>query len=329
MAVQPEDIKLYRAKFVNNEDSNGGIMSNTLIVTGVKNNIFPDVPDSERVTGSTKYRKVFWKVENTNNDVLNDVKIYMTRPTNGNDYIVFFPGTQTDTQGDITNTPPSRVYGGGYLTSDISANATQLQVTIEDTSLSDIIQTGDTIWIGDGTKEEFHENVSVSVVDTTMTITLDSGDNILNDYTANSTIVSSCVLVSDIKVSYSDLTITSSAGTYDDTTYPILLDSTGTVEDTWTVTFSDATNFSVEGTITGSVGTGDINTDFSPDNPDFSGHPYFTINKDGWGGTWAANDTLTFKTHPASSAIWFKRVVPANCETVYDIFAHAITGNSV
>ena len=25
MAVQPEDIKLYRAKFVNNEDSNGGI----------------------------------------------------------------------------------------------------------------------------------------------------------------------------------------------------------------------------------------------------------------------------------------------------------------
>lgn len=327
MAVTQDDIKLYRAEQNNDEASNGGFLSAVQVVTGVKNNIFPDVPDSERISGSTKYRKVFWKIENTNNDSLQNVRMYMTRPTNGDDYITMFAGTQSDTQNDITANPPTREYGCGYLKNDVSANATQIQVTIEDSGLSGIFQTGDTIWIGDGTKEEFHENVTVSVVDTTVTITLDTNDTIQNDYSASNTIVGSCLLTTEIKVSYSDVTVTSSSGTFDDT--KIQLDAFGTVEESWTVTFTDATNFTVTGARLGQIGTGSTDTDFAVENPDFSGHNYFTIPSTAWGGTWAANDTVTFKTHPAAFPIWFKRVVPANCDTAYNIFAHAITGNSV
>ena len=327
MPIQPTEIKLYAAEQMHNEATNGGRMSANLIVSGVKNNIFPDVPDAERLAGSTKYRKVFWKVENPTNTALQNVKVYMTKFTNGDDWITFFAGTQIDTQADITGN--EREYGVGALATDLSAGMTSFDVTLEDTTIANIFQTGDTIWIGDGTNEEFHTNVTVSVTGNVATITLDTNDSIGNSFSGANTVVASCLTPADITVSYDGLTITSTSGTFDDTNYPILLNSVSTVEDTWTITFTSATTFDCVGAAEGAVGSGDTSTDFAPDNPDFTGNPFFTIQASAWGGTWAAGDTLVFATHPASTAIWFKRVVPAGAGTVYNTFAHAIAGDSV
>lgn len=325
MAIQPDEIKLYAAKQMHNEATNGGRMSANLIVSGVKNNIFPDVPDAERVAGSTKYRKVFWKIENPNNDILNNAKVYMTKFTNGDDWIVFFHGTQIDTQNDITGS--ERLYACAPLATDITAGDTSCTITLEDSSLNNTFQDGDTIWIGDGTNEEFHENVTVSVSGTSVTINLASGDSFQNAYSHTNTIVGSCYTQTEVKTYYDNLVKNSASGTFDDTNYPILMDSVGTVEDSWTITFTSATDFDCSGSAEGNVGSGNINSDFSPTNSDF-GQPYFTIQQEAWGGTWASGDTLTFDTHPCSVPIWFKRVVPANAGTVYNIFSHAITGES-
>jgi hypothetical protein len=57
------------------------------------------------------------------------------------------------------------------------------------------------------------------------------------------------------------------------------------------------------------VGTGSISADFSPINPN-TGQPYFTVDKEGWGGTWAIGETITFLTDPSALPIWWKEIVP-------------------
>ncbi len=104
-------------------------------------------------------------------------------------------------------------------------------------------------------------------------------------------------------------------GTYDETTYPVVTDNIGTVEETWTLTFTSATDFGVVGDSIGSVGTGSTAGDFTPSNAAFS-KPYLTLDKDGWAGTWASADTVVFQTHPAAVPIWQKRVLPTDCPSL-------------
>jgi hypothetical protein len=40
----------------------------------------------------------------------------------------------------------------------------------------------------------------------------------------------------------------------------------------------------------------------------------FTLRAAGWGGTWAAGNTITFHLHPSAQGIWLKEVVPAGTE---------------
>ena len=73
-------------------------------------------------------------------------------------------------------------------------------------------------------------------------------------------------------------------------------DTTGPVNDTWTVVFSSATAYDVYGFVTGHVGSGTTTTDFEPDN---GGNPYFSIDGTGtpfFTGTWAADESYTFTT---------------------------------
>jgi hypothetical protein len=101
-------------------------------------------------------------------------------------------------------------------------------------------------------------------------------------------------------------------GTYDETTYPLTLDNIGTIEQTWTLTFSSATEFEVVGDVVGSIGTGDTSTDFIPINEDWT-KPYFTLDAYGWADTWQANDTVVFQTHPAAVPFWLAQHVPVSC----------------
>ena len=139
------------------------------------------------------------------------------------------------------------------------------------------------------------------------TITLAAG--LANAYdAATPTYVASAVELPDLTPAQSAWTETSSAGTYDETTYPLTLYNAGTVTDTWTITFTSATAFTVAGALTGSLGTGATSADYKPAN---GASYYFELDKDGWGGTWAIGDTVTFATTHAGQAVWAKEVVPA------------------
>ena len=125
----------------------------------------------------------------------------------------------------------------------------------------------------------------------------------------------------NVEVTFDGWGESSASGTYDETTNPPVLDAIGSIEQSWTITFTDATNFTCVGDIVGSIGSGSIGGgDFAPNNTDFS-KPYFTLADVGWAGTWANGDTVSFTSHPASSPVWLKRTVPAG--------ANSLSGNKV
>lgn len=142
------------------------------------------------------------------------------------------------------------------------------------------------------------------------TVTVDLSDQVANDYAVANTYAGGCISGSDVIGSSTGWTETSTSGTYDEATYPVLLDNQGTVEDTWTITFTSGSAFTCAGSNEGSVTSGSTGSDFSPVNS-ATGTEYFTVSSSGWGGTWASGDTVTFSTHPAHRGLWFKEYVPA------------------
>ena len=153
---------------------------------------------------------------------------------------------------------------------------------------------------------EYHERAYTWAANV-VTVALE--DQLANAYLAVESYVGICLEVGDVEPLSLDWAETSSAGTYDEATYPLALDNRGTVTDSFTIIFSDATNFGCSGVAEGSLGNGIITSHFAPINPN-TGQPYFTLNKDGWGGSWVNGDTVTFKTVAAGIPIWLKEIVP-------------------
>lgn len=142
------------------------------------------------------------------------------------------------------------------------------------------------------------------------TVTVHLDGQVANNYTAANSFAAGCLRSSVVQPTFEDWAISSTNGTYDKTQYPPVLTNLGTERDVITITMTSATTFSCSGTVLGDLGTGDISSDFSPINSR-TGKPYFTLKSDGWGGTWAANDTIQFIINPAAFPIWWKEVVPA------------------
>lgn len=325
MTILDSELKFYKAAVMDDTSANGGRMSANLITSGVVQNVFPHVLKAERDAGSTKYRKVFAKVANDADETLLSSQIWLDKPTAAGDWAVFWPGTQRNTQADITGS--ERKYGCANLSTNATAASSTLIVTVEDSTLTGIYQNGDTIRVTDkltptsitGNEEFLTISGAPVVVGTQVTIT--TSTLLANGYTvADGARVMSVYPHGDTKCTMTDWSETSGTGTYDETTYPLTLDNIGTIEQTWTITFSDATNFTCSGDVTGSVGSGTISSDFSPSNTSFT-KPYFTLESTGFGGTWATGDTIVFQTHPAAVPIWEKRIVPAACGS--------LSGNSI
>jgi len=148
-----------------------------------------------------------------------------------------------------------------------------------------------------------------SYVSTVATVKLESGQSVANAFATANTYVAGCIDSGDILAIITDWAENSSSGTYDETTYPVTAPNV-CEEETWTIEFTNATQFKVTGSILGQVATGDISTDVTVTNPN-NGEDYFFLDKDGWAGTWANLDYVTFKTHPAAVPLWLKEVVPA------------------
>jgi hypothetical protein len=313
MSIIASEIKWYQAEEMSDATTNGGKMSATEAPDLTKNAIFPDVPQSERTAGSTKYRKVFIKIANDDDLTFFDPKIFVENYTPGDDSIMIFAGTQTDTQNDITGS--ERVYGAGQLDADVSAAAGSITVATEGAAFA-MFQDGDTIRISDkadidGAGNEEYHVISGAPSYAVDVATINLVGTLANGYTAASTRVTSVIEPADILSSFDTFVDTSAAtGVYDETGGNLTTDSIGTVEDSWTLTFTDATNFDAVGANSGAVGSGTTGAGISPLNADFS-KPYFTLGSAGFSGTWQAGDTITFNTHPAALPVWYKRVVPA------------------
>jgi len=336
MAIVDAELTMRKSLVVSDVAANGGLMNNLsagLVTSGVVNNVWPSVFKAERLAGSTKYRKTFLKVANDSDETLFNPQIWMDIITQGDDWQVFFPGTQTDIQSDIDGS--EACYGCAALQANIAAGVSSFTVTVEDTSLvpggaDEIFRDGDTIRITNkdnpssvtGTEEDLviSGTPSVSGSDVTITITGTTANAYNTDDNTNGTRVMSILEPADIACAYSSFVDTvAGTGAYDDATYPPIMDNIGTIDQTITITFTDATNFTAASNVSGVTLTGGaIGTNYAPSNPTFT-KPYFTLETAGFSGTWANGDTIVFHTSPAAYAIWQKRVVPAA--------ASSLTGN--
>jgi hypothetical protein len=265
--------------------------------------------------GGMVYRKVFWKNSNLDGIAANTARLYLTQRLTSAIRARLFAGTQTDTRADISS---PRLYGIGRLNSAILAGDSEFEATFIDGQADGIIQAGDTIAIQDMASEsdtvghlEFHVVDAVSWAGDVATVTLD-GTVFSNAFAASRTSggntiytnISSCLEQENIVSSAAIGTKASTAGTYDNVNYPVSGDNDGTVYQTWTITFSSATGFSVVGNTVGSVGSGNTSSAFAPNNPGRS-RPYFTIPAGFFTGTWASGDTLQITTTPSVLSSWY------------------------
>jgi hypothetical protein len=302
MSIAASDIKFYKATNNNDTATNGDRIGTTQVTDGSLNNLFPNVSSAERVAGKTRYRKMFLRNENTGDLAMYSGEIWIATRSLAADYFQLKAGTDTDQQTDAEGY--SNWAGTGLLANAYGSGESSIEVDFDTTTG---VWDGAPIHIDDGSNELDTTVVGTpSWVGNTATFTI-SGE-LGNNYSATTTIVSTIVALDTIEKSTDSWVESSSTGTYDETTYPVVPYNVGSVTDAWTLTFSDASNYSVAGTNTGSVGSGDISNDCQPAN---GSSYYFNIDKDGWGGSWALGDTVTFNTVHAGKGIWVKEVVPA------------------
>jgi len=279
MSIAASDIEFYKAANNNDTAANGGRISSTEVTDSALNNLFLNVSSAERTAGLTRYRKAFLRNENTSDLTMYSGEIWIGSKSTSDNYYQLKEGTDTDVQTDAEGY--SDWCGTGLL--DAAAGSGESSIDVDYDAASGVWD-GAPVHIDDGTNEvDLTVNGAPSWAGNTATLTL---SGVLGyNFAKTTTIVSTIVALGQVKTA-----------------------TARTVTDSWTLTFSDATNFSVTGTNTGSVGSGDINTDFQPAN---GSSYYFMIDKDGWGGSWAAGETVTFTTTHAGKGYWAKEVTPA------------------
>ena len=325
MSILSSELKAYRAQTHNDTSTNGGTLSGVEIVSGVKNNVWPDAPQAELDAGSTKWRKIFLKVDNAENIDLQNAKAYIENFTPGQDRVVCFPGTASDIQSDIA-TP--RLFGAGQLNADVIATATTLTVSVEEAT-DVIFQDGDTIRISDktdindgtGTSEFATISGIPSYAGNIATITLAAG--LTNAYTADTPKITRVASVIDGGTVGTTNTTPAvvGGGTVDDTF--LVVENIGAVDDDWTLTFTSSTNFNItranpaagDDSLTGTTAT-----ITAPVNQ-VTGTPYFTMQTTFFSGAFAASDTVDFTTTSATLPVWEQRDIPLG--------ASSLTANSV
>jgi len=310
MTIDASELKYYRAAVNQDGGANGGRLSAVELPSGAQ--FFPHTTVDERANGITRHRKLFAKLADPENGILYLAKLAESRYTATGDAVYLHIGTQDDVEDDLTGTEP--LLGCGYLTNSAIAGATSIDVTVEDGSVT-IFRDGEKVLLENDTLREYAvlsaaPTVSGNVVTLLFVAGLTngySGGIDVNGY--GLTRVASVYEHGDLEPTLGAETITSAAGTFDPA--QVALSNIGAIDQALTFTFSSATAFDVTSDTGASLGSGNITTDFAPENPDFIGYPFLTVPSAAWGGTWAAGDTATLPTQPAAIPVWAKLVVPA------------------
>ncbi|MBF0126639.1 MAG: hypothetical protein HQM02_05445 [Magnetococcales bacterium] len=334
MPIESNQIKFMKSHSVNDTASNGGRMSDVEAANSVKNNLWPDVPASERAAGSIRFRKLFIKIASPDNLILRDARVFIQTPTPAGDRVVFFAGTQRDVMANVSGVAQIQ-YGTGMLNADVAIGASVITVNVEDPD-DTIFRPGQMIRLSNKTSvhDLTHSEDFIRIASTPgsvtwngslATLTLAAGATLANAYPPSDTLVASVLEAGDIIARTDSWGLATSAGRLGGWngagTPPATLadlqmvDSIAGIEQTWTLIFTSASAFSCVGDTVGQVGGGSILEDFAPNNPAYS-RPYFTIPASLFGGIWAAGNALTFTTHPAALPIWEKRVVPPGTDSL-------------
>lgn len=316
MTILLTELKAYHGEVINDTTANGGRRGTREIVTGAVQNVFPHVFKAERTAGLTRRRKVFYcNVNDADETAAGAQPFFHAPPSSGDHFLYWHAGTNDDTQNDITDL--ERRYGTAALSTAASAGSSTLIVTVTDAAQTSMYTNGDPLIVSDKAtptsvtgNEEAHV-ISGAPVVAGLQVTITIAGILANDYAIGAT-VSSGMTAEDIECSITGWAETcAGTGTFDESTYPVTGDNIGTVYDTFTLTFSDATTFSVVGAAEGAIGSGTTAGDFAPVNSARSSKPFFTLESAGWAGTWASGDTVVFTTVPAELPIWETLVVPA------------------
>lgn len=313
MALTLADIKVYKA--VNNSDTtaNGGLITSNEVVD-VVGAIFPNVDNAERLAGSTKWRKMFFKIVSTNSTPLIASRIYQDADTQGDDIILFTEGTSNDTQGNINTDAP--LYAAGQLKSSVLAGVQTIDVAIP-SFMNNWFQTGQTVRISDKLatditgNEEFLTISNVNALGNIVTLTFT--DVLAHGYIAANTRVMNVLDVGDIGAKAVNKVVTSAGGTFDLSKVTCI--NRSTVDATWTITFTSSSVFNITSSVIGTPSVGNLASEASITNNTY-GYPYFTIDPAAFGGTFTSGDVISFQTVAATKAIWLKRIIPAGASPV-------------
>lgn len=97
MAILEASLKKYHSATNSDASGNGGAVdTGAEITSGASQNIFPNITNAERVTGVTKYRKVFLRNENA--DAYNNVKAWIQANTPSTDTALTISGAGSFSQ---------------------------------------------------------------------------------------------------------------------------------------------------------------------------------------------------------------------------------------
>ena len=318
-----------------------GRCSAVQVNTGVVQNVFPHVTSAQRASGMTDYAKTHWKCGDTGNATLLDPEVYQDYPTlSADDYVVMCLLGQRDPISTLATTiAAADKAGSAILKNNITAGDSTCTVTVKHADLlpggtDDIFLDGAKIKVcthttatgSDGAEET--QTISGTPTYSGLDVTITIAATFTNSYTADGSVARVSSLLepaSDIEPSYTTPVVTSTAGTFDDTTYPVTLDNIGTVEEDITLTWTDATHFTASGDTLGTLGSGTVGTTFTVTNSDFS-RTMFEIHASALGGAWVSGDTVTFTLHPATVPIGQKRVVSAGAASLANNKATQVFG---
>jgi len=157
MPIQSSEIVIRRSALISDttEAQNGGRMA-AIAPTGVKNNLFPDVTNAQRLDGIDHWRKVFIHLNSTADVPLNAVKIFVDAPTPGGSSVVFYPGLPVDHSRVMSTLDhlwagisANEIREYGIATAPYQNGATSLTVTFDVSDNTDGDRIGDTTWSGD------------------------------------------------------------------------------------------------------------------------------------------------------------------------------------
>ncbi|MCF2909994.1 hypothetical protein L1285_16865 [Pseudoalteromonas sp. DL2-H2.2] len=183
---------------------------------------------------------------------------------------------------------------------------------------------GDTVASGDYTLEYRFEDMALAI-DVSINGVIRIAKQLSHNYTAGFARVSSLLVAGNMWSRYANLydqrtwtgewsdTLIGEPTTaqFNDADYSITLTNLGAISERWAIVFTSNTSFKLIGENVGQIAIGDINTDFSPTNPN-TGTPYFTVPSFGWGQGWSTGNVLRFNTHGAIFPKWLIRTVLQN-----------------